>query len=164
MNHLLMYLKKSCFYVIITDETETIDTYEKVTRNFPQVRTVTPQERIAIGKAFADIGKRYGITIKACAEGNDLAPYGVDCNGCMTQDTFEAAIGCSLDIPKKKSQREECSCVLGTDIGAYDTCAHLCRYCYSVAKRDAASPALRIWYKMSPLVYEMSFQFRAKCV
>ena len=108
-----------------------IDLYEKVLRNFPQVRTVSPQERAAIGKTFADIGKRYGITIKACAEGNDLAPYGVDCNGCMTQETFEAAIGCSLDIPKKKSLRSECSCILGTDIGVYDTCAHLCRYCYA---------------------------------
>lgn len=113
-----------------------IDLYEKVTRNFPQVRTVTPQERIAIGKVFADIAKCHGITIKACAEGNDLDPYGVDCNGCMTQETFEAAIGCSLDIPKKKSQRAECSCVFGTDIGAYDTCVHLCRYCYVNSNRE----------------------------
>ena len=98
-----------------------IDLYEKVKRNFPQVRTVTIQERITIGKTFAEIGKRYGITIKACAEGTDLAPYGVDCAGCMTQQTFETAIGCNLTIPKKKPQRAECACVLGTDIGAYDT-------------------------------------------
>ena len=50
-----------------------IDLYDKVTRNFPQVSTVTPQERIAIGKAFAETGSRYGITIKACAEGNATA-------------------------------------------------------------------------------------------
>ena len=108
-----------------------IDLYEKVKRNFPQVRTVTIQERITIGKTFAEIGKRYGITIKACAEGTDLAPYGVDCAGCMTQQTFETAIGCNLTIPKKKPQRAECASVLGTDIGAYDTCGHLCRYCYA---------------------------------
>ena len=108
-----------------------IDLYEKVIRNFPHVRTVTQNERITIGKAFAEIGQRYGIKIKACAEGNDLAPYGVDCNGCMTQETFETAVGCSLDIPKKKSQRAECNCILGTDIGAYNTCGHFCRYCYA---------------------------------
>ena len=129
-----------------------IDIYEKVTRNFPQAKAVTTQERIAIGKAFAEIGQRYGITIKACAEGNDLEPYGVDCNGCMTQETFEAAIGSSLDIPKKKSQRSECSCVLGTDIGAYDTCAHLCRYCYANSNRDNVRRSIRLHDPKSPFL------------
>ena len=40
-----------------------IDLYEKVKRNFPEARTVKPNERIEIGKAFAEIGKKYGITI-----------------------------------------------------------------------------------------------------
>lgn len=113
-----------------------IDLYEKVMRNFPQVRTVTSQERAAIGKTFAEIGSRYGITIKACGEGDELAQYGVDCEGCMTKETFEQAIGNRIDVPKKKSQRAECSCVLGTDIGAYDTCGHLCRYCYANSNRE----------------------------
>lgn len=129
-----------------------IDLYEKVIRNFPQIRTVSQNERITIGKAFSEIGQRYGITIKACAEGNDLAPYGVDCSGCMTQETFEAAIGCSLDIPKKKSQRAECSCVLGTDIGAYDTCAHLCRYCYANTSRDKVIRNMRLHDPSSPFL------------
>lgn len=113
-----------------------IDLYEKVMRNFPQVRTVTSQERAAIGKTFAEIGSRYGITIKACAEGNDLDQYGVNCKGCMTKETFEQVIGSRIDVPKKKSQRAECNCVLGTDIGAYDTCGHLCRYCYANSNRE----------------------------
>ena len=129
-----------------------IDLYEKVIRNFPQAKAVTPQKRIAIGNTFADIGKRYGITIKACAEGNDLAPYGVDCNGCMTQETFEAAIGSYLDIPRKKSQRAECSCVLGTDIGAYDTCAHLCRYCYANSNRENVRRSTRLHDPNSPFL------------
>ena len=108
-----------------------IDLYEKVKRNFPQAREVSQSERIKIGKKFAEIGRRYGITIKACAEGTELAPYGVDCCGCMTKETFEAAIGSRIIVPKRKPQREQCSCILGTDIGAYDTCGHLCRYCYA---------------------------------
>ncbi|MBP1584250.1 MAG: DUF1848 family protein, partial [Lachnospiraceae bacterium] len=38
-----------------------------------------------------------------------------------------------LDVPKRsKNQRNgECACLLGTDIGAYDTCGHLCKYCYA---------------------------------
>ena len=108
-----------------------IDLYEKVKRNFPQAREVLQNERIKIGKKFAEIGGRYGIKIKACAEGAELAAYGVDCAGCMTCKTFETAVGNRLNIPKRKSQRAQCNCVLGTDIGAYDTCGHFCRYCYA---------------------------------
>ena len=129
-----------------------IDLYEKVKRNFPQARTVTQQERIALGSAFADIGRRYGITIKACAEGNDLAPYGVDCGGCMTRQTFEKAIGSNIIVPKKRSQRAECACVLGTDIGAYDTCGHLCRYCYANYDHENVRRNMRIHDPDSPLL------------
>lgn len=129
-----------------------IDLYEKVKRNYPQARTVSRQERIIIGKNFAQIGKRHGITIKACAEGTELAPYGVDCSGCMTQQTFEKAVGCDLIIPKKKSQRAECSCVLGTDIGAYDTCGHFCRYCYANLNRENVRRNMQIHDPNSPLL------------
>ncbi len=129
-----------------------IDLYEKVKRNFPQARTVTPQERITIGRTFAEIGKQYGITIKACAEGTDLAPYGVDCAGCMTKQTFETAIGSNLIVPKKKSQRAECACVLGTDIGAYDTCGHLCRYCYANYNHENVRRNMRLHDPESPFL------------
>lgn len=70
-------------------------------------------------------------TIKACAEGTELASYGVDCGGCMTVDVFEKAIDCALEVPKVKGARSECGCLLGCDIGAYNTCEHLCKYCYA---------------------------------
>ncbi|MDE6658643.1 MAG: DUF1848 domain-containing protein, partial [Eubacterium sp.] len=98
-----------------------IDLYKKVLKNFPQARMVSKEERLTIGKAFAEIGKKYGITIKACAEGNELAPYGVDCNGCLTQAVYEQALHTKLNMPKRKGQRGECACFLGNDIGAYDT-------------------------------------------
>ena len=140
-----------------------IDLYENVKRNFPQARTVTRDERITLGKAFAEIGSRYGITIKACAEGKELVPYGVDCGGCMTKETFEAVVGSRLNVPKRKSQRAECFCVLGTDIGAYDTCGHFCKYCYANYNRenvmrnmqlhDPASPLLVGWLREGEVVH-----------
>lgn len=129
-----------------------IDLYEKVKRNFPQARTVTKDERITIGKAFAEIGERFGITIKACAEGKELAPFGVDCGGCMTKETFEAAVGSRLNVPKRKSQRAECACVLGTDIGAYDTCGHFCKYCYANYNRENVRRNMRLHDPSSPLL------------
>ena len=129
-----------------------IDLYDKVKRNFPQAQTVSSQERCTIGRAFAKIGKQYGITIKACAEGTELAPYGIDCSGCMTQQTFETAIGSRLTVPKKKSQRAECTCILGTDIGAYDTCAHFCRYCYANYNHDHVRRNMQLHNPASPLL------------
>jgi DNA repair photolyase len=108
-----------------------IDLYKKVIKNFPQARAVTKDERIKIGKAFAQIGKKYGITIKACAEGDDLKPYGVDCDGCLTKSTYENALQTKINLPKRKGQRNECACFFGNDIGSYDTCKHLCKYCYA---------------------------------
>lgn len=108
-----------------------IDLYEKVRRNFPQARTVTRAERQTLGRAFVRIAKKHGMTVRPCAEGNDLAPYGADCRGCMTTETFETALNCHLQFPPQKTARKECACYLTADIGAYNTCGHLCRYCYA---------------------------------
>lgn len=110
-----------------------IDIYKKVERNFPEAREVSPKDRILLGKELIRIAKQYGMVLKPCAEGEDLAPYGADCSGCMTAATFEAALHANLDVPKRKgNQRKgQCACLLGVDIGAYDTCEHLCKYCYA---------------------------------
>lgn len=131
-----------------------IDIYRKVARNFPGVGTLEKWQRLAIGKEMAKIARNYGMTLKPCAEGDELAPFGADCSGCMTKETFELALKSHLDIPKRKTNQRngECACVLGADIGAYDTCGHLCKYCYANAnprlvrenrkKHDPASPFL----------------------
>ena len=51
----------------------------------------------------------------------------------MTIQTFETALHASLDVPKKYQslKTRNCGCMITADIGAYDTCAHLCRYCYA---------------------------------
>lgn len=129
-----------------------IDLYEKVKRNFPEVRAVRKDERIQLGKAFAEIGRRCGMTIKACAEGTELAQYGVNCDGCTTLATFETALHCRLKAPKKQSPRSECACYLGADIGAYDTCGHLCRYCYANTDAQAVRQSMRRHDPNSPFL------------
>lgn len=112
-----------------------IDLYEKVKRNFPEVRTVSEKDRLIIGKEIIRIAGEHGMIVKPCGEGDFLEKYGADCRGCMTVADYERAIGKKLDAPKIKAPRSECSCYLTCDIGAYDTCGHLCRYCY--ANNDA---------------------------
>lgn len=109
-----------------------IDLYEKTKKNFPGVREVTKGEREQIAEAFVKTGEKYGIAIRSCCEGNDLKKYGVDVQGCMTKAVFEKSLGCSLEIPGgKKPARQECNCLLGNDIGMYNTCGHACVYCYA---------------------------------
>ncbi len=108
-----------------------IDLYEKVKRNFPEAQAVRQQDRLLVGRSMAKIAARYGMQLKTCGEGDELAPYGVDCTGCMTIPVYEKALGERLVPPKGKPQRKECACWLGNDIGAYHSCAHLCRYCYA---------------------------------
>ena len=52
----------------------------------------------------------------------------------MTISDYEKAIGKTLDAPKIKGARAACVCYLSCDIGAYNTCRHLCRYCYANAE------------------------------
>ena len=131
-----------------------IDIYKKVEKNFPQARAVSHQDKMTIGKAFIEIAGNYGMTIRPCAEGTDLAPYGADCSGCMTVKTYETALHNNLTVPKKgKNQRNgECACLLGTDIGAYDTCGHLCRYCYANTDPDLVKENMRKHDPKSPFL------------
>lgn len=131
-----------------------IDIYKKVEKNFPQARAVSHQDKMTIGKAFIEIAGNYGMTIRPCAEGTDLAPYGADCSGCMTVKTYETALHSNLTVPKNgKNQRNgECACLLGTDIGAYDTCGHLCRYCYANTDPDLVKENMRKHDPNSPFL------------
>lgn len=108
-----------------------IDLYPKVIRNFPEAREVSSGERTALGSRIIEIAAQKGMTVKTCAEGTELAAYGADCRGCMTISEYEKAAGCPLNVPKSKGARAACSCYLSCDIGAYNTCRHLCRYCYA---------------------------------
>ena len=113
-----------------------IDLYSKVVRNFPEVRPVSREDRLTLGKEIIQIAASHGMTVKPCAEGDELAPYGADCRGCTLISDYERAIGKRLNAPKVKGARAECACYLSCDIGAYDTCRHMCRYCYANTEPD----------------------------
>ncbi len=39
---------------------------------------------------------------------------------------------------RDKGQRQFCGCILSKDIGEYNTCPHLCEYCYANASKNRA--------------------------
>ena len=129
-----------------------LDLYEKVKRNAPNIRPPTRDEAIQIGKAFARIGKENGMTIHSCCEKTYLAEHGIDCKGCMSQEIVEKGIGTKLNPPKRKSLREDCNCLMGNDIGAYNTCGHLCKYCYANANAGLVRENMKKHILTSPFL------------
>lgn len=128
-----------------------LDLYEKVKRNAPDIRPPSFEEQKQIVKAFVKIGKENNMVIHGCCENPIFKEYGVDITGCMSQEIVEKAIKHSLkvsgnqskriitssnkdiakDISLKHQDKVFCNCLMGNDIGAYNTCMHLCRYCYA---------------------------------
>lgn len=113
-----------------------IDLYAKVLRNFPEASAVSRKDQCRLAREFVRIGEKFHIQIKSCAEGNFLSEFGVDVSGCMTRQVLERAVGSPLKIPGSHGMRESCPCIGGSDIGAYDTCGHLCRYCYATSRME----------------------------
>ncbi len=129
-----------------------IDLYPKVRRNFPEAREVSPEDRIILGKEIIRIASEHGMTVRPCAEGDALAAYGADCSGCMKISDYEKAIGKRLVVPPRKGARSECACYLSCDIGAYNTCRHLCRYCYANAEEEKVMGNSRFHDPSSPFL------------
>ncbi|MBQ9890304.1 MAG: DUF1848 domain-containing protein [Firmicutes bacterium] len=129
-----------------------IDLYPKVRRNFPEAQEVPKDQRIALGRELVKIAASHGMTVKPCAEGDELAAYGADCSGCMKLSNYEKAIGKHLAAPKKKGARAECACYLSCDIGAYNTCKHMCRYCYANAEPSVVKAQSRLHDPRSPFL------------
>ena len=129
-----------------------LDLYEKVKRNSPELKPPTKNEQIEIAKAFSKIGKENDIVIHSCCEKTYLAEYGLDISGCMSKDIVEEAIGYSLNPPKVQNLRESCNCLMGNDIGAYNTCGHLCKYCYANYNKELVLENMREHNENSPLL------------
>jgi DNA repair photolyase len=129
-----------------------IDIYDKVKRNFPKAAPVSAENKVALGQKIIEIARANDMVVKPCAEGDFLAKYGADCSGCMTVAMYEDAIGERLKVPRQAPARKECACYLGGDIGAYNTCGHLCRYCYANYDAETVRQNMRKHDPLSPLL------------
>lgn len=108
-----------------------IQLYSKVRHGYPEALEVSDEDRLKITSDFVRIARANGMTIKLCGDRHGLEDTGADCSGCMTLEVYEHAIGHKLNAPPNPKNRKECNCYLTGDIGEYNTCGHLCRYCYA---------------------------------
>lgn len=129
-----------------------IDLYEKTKRNFPAARAVTDSEQDILMDAFSLIAKENNLQIHLCCENKRLVRENVDADGCLSQNVLEKATGVKLDVPKMKAPRDGCPCLLGSDIGAYNTCGHGCLYCYANYDTKSVHANQKMHNASSPLL------------
>lgn len=109
-----------------------VDIYSKLEKNHPEIKDTDDETKIEIAKAFMNIAKKHHMDLRLCSKEKWLSNYGVDIDGCMRVKDYENSIDSKLDIKQKMEARKNyCACYLSNDIGSYNSCMHLCKYCYA---------------------------------
>ncbi|MDO9536957.1 MAG: DUF1848 domain-containing protein [Thermoplasmata archaeon] len=128
-----------------------------VSKGLGKFREFTLEEKIQIAKGIQTLNKDWKLQLASCCEDVDLTPYGMEHNRCIDDELmirifkkdkilmdflgvdvnirqtslFEVPNQPKENILKDKGQRKTCGCVVSKDIGQYNTCLHLCTYCYA---------------------------------
>lgn len=144
-----------------------ISIYKKVKKNLENnlisYREFTQEDMISFAEGLYELNKDWNFEIATCAEKMPLEKYNIQHNKCIDDDlmikhfSHDKVLMDFLKIRiipadmfnpneqiekrqdnKDKGQREFCGCIISKDIGEYNTCPHLCEYCYANASKEIA--------------------------
>ncbi len=156
-----------------------IAAYRKVRANLVnnkiRYREFGEADMLQFAAGIQQLNQAWGYTLATCGEKIDIDDYGIVHNKCIDDDLMikyfsdDARLmeflgveitGGDLFNPEKtiikhrnnkdKGQRQFCGCIASKDIGEYNTCAHLCEYCYANSSKEVALRNLQA-HKTSPL-------------
>lgn len=109
-----------------------LDDYKNVRINYKylQYRDFTEEDYEILGTTFSEIARDNNMTVQTCFEENDLTQYGFIKGECLSHELAYILTGKKYKNWRARG-KNGCSCVEMVDIGDYNSCKHLCKYCYA---------------------------------
>lgn len=109
-----------------------LDIYQNVRYNMSYLRPkeLTEDDYKKIGVSFSTSAKKHNMTVQTCAEKRNLSEYGFIVSDCVNKEIARELTG-KNKFKTSTLRKGKCSCVEMADIGEYNTCMHLCKYCYA---------------------------------
>ena len=115
--------------------------YRKALTNFRKytdhrMAELAPELQREYARQLGDRAGKFGIRLYACCNDHLLSDR-IGKASCIDGAYLSRLFDSPIDT-RKGATRTECGCTKSADIGAYDTCAHGCLYCYANADKDKA--------------------------
>lgn len=117
-----------------------MDEYKNVrsNRGILRYRTITKEDYKRIGEAFSKSAMDNGMSVQTCFEDNDLTQYGFIKGECLSHELAYILTGKKFKSSNVRKEKK-CECVQMVDIGDYNSCMHMCKYCYANYDEKAVS-------------------------
>lgn len=109
-----------------------MDEYKNVRNNrgILRYRTITKEDYKKIGEAFSKSAMDNGMSVQTCFEDEDLTEYGFVKGECLSHELAYILTGKKFKSSNVRKEKK-CECVQMVDIGDYNSCMHMCKYCYA---------------------------------
>lgn len=109
-----------------------MDEYKNVrsNKNFLKYRAFTREDYKKIGEAFSKSAMDNGMSVQTCFEDEDLTQYGFVKGECLSHELAYILTGKKFKSSNVRKEKK-CECVQMVDIGDYNSCIHMCKYCYA---------------------------------
>lgn len=130
-----------------------LDVYKNVIKNMACLKYYSLSEEIykSIGTNFSSIAKEHNMSVQTCFEKRNLEEYGFIVGDCMSKEYAYLLTGKKF---RKQNIRKGklCHCVETVDIGEYNSCNHMCKYCYANFDEDRVRENTLNHFDDSPLL------------